>query len=213
MTDLPYVIPPQAQSPRRIGNTVSGIIEVPVLGGLTVQEGDAVAELLADEPSAFVAGADLAAAIAAAEGCSIDEVFKNVVERGVGGPIDDDPEAEKLRLKYAAKIDAVARVYQRAGARNMAACATAIIRYRLDRPEWSLEKTHKLPRMLQEGLWQLVLDERNAERLPAEPITEDDLKKPPAEDGSPSEPTGPASSGDSPTPIQGSGSAKHSGES
>ena len=209
MTGLPYVTPPQAQPPRRIGNAASGIIEVPVLGGLTVEESDAVAELLTDEPSAFVAGAELAAAIAAAEGCKIEKAFQ-IVERGISGTINDDPKAEALRLKHAARIDAVATVYQRAGAQNAAACATAIIRYRLDRPAWTLEQTRKLPRLLQEGLWQLVRDEQDAERPPAEPITEDDLKKPPADDGSPSEPTGAQSSGGLPTPIQGSGSAKRS---
>ena len=86
MTGLPYVIPPKAQPPRRIGNEASGILEVPVLGGLTVEEGDTVAELLTDAPSAFVAGAEVANAIAAAEGCSIEKAFQ-IVQRGIGGTI------------------------------------------------------------------------------------------------------------------------------
>ena len=212
MTGLPYVIPPQAQPPRRIGNAASGVLEVPVLGGLTVEESDTVAELLVDTPSAFVAAAELADMIAAAESCSIEEAFR-VIQRGIGGPINDDSSAEALRLKHAARIDAVATVYQRAGAQNMAACATAIIRHRLNRPAWTLEQTRKLPRLLQEGLWQLVRDEQDAERLPAEPITEDDLKKLPADDGSPNKPTGAPSSGACAMPTQDSGSAKRSGGS
>ena len=211
MTGLPYVTPPQAQPPRRIGTPATGILEVPVQGGLTVEESDTRDKLLADDASAFVEGAKVAAAIAAAEECSIMAAF-DIIEKGISGPIDD-PAAESLRLKYAADIDRVARVYQTRGARNMTASATAIIRHRLNLPSWTVEQTRKLPRMLQEGLWQLVCDEQNAERLPAEPITEEDLKKPPADDGSPSEPTGPASSGDSPTPIPASGSAKRSGGS
>ena len=166
-----------------------------------------------DEPSAQVVGAEVAALIAAAESCGIDEAFHEIVIPGVGGPIDGNPNAEALRLKYASRIDAVAIAYQRAGALNTTACATAIIRYRLNRPAWTIEQTRKLPRLLQEGLWQLVRDEQDAERLPAEPITEDDLKKQPAEDGSPNKPTGAPSSGACAMPSPDSSAATPSAES
>lgn len=212
MTGLPYVKPPKACPPRRIGNDASGILEVPVLGGLTVQEADAIADLLTDEVSPFVAEAEAAAAMAAVEECSIAEAYQ-VVRDGMAGEPLGDPLAEAMRLRHAGRINAVASLYQATGRRNMTAAATAIIRHRLGRPEWAMAETLKLPRLLREGLWQLVRDEQDAEALPAEPVTEDDLKKPPAVDGSPSEPTGPASSGACPMPSPGSSTGKRSGAS
>ena len=73
-----------------------------------------------------------------------------------------------------------------------------------------MAETLKLPRLLGDGLWKLVMDEQDAEDLPAEPFTEDDLKKPPAANGGPSEPTGEPSSGGSATPIPDSGTEKPS---
>jgi hypothetical protein len=209
MTGLPYIQPPQTFPPRRIGNKASGILEVPILGGLTVEEADTMAELLAGEASPFVAEAEAAEAMAAAEECSIMEAYQ-VVRDGMAGEPLTDPPAEAMRLRHAGRIDAVASLYQAAGRRNMRAAATAIIRHRLNRPEWTMAETLKLPRLLREGIWQLVRDEQDAESLPVEPVTEDDLKKPPADDGDPSEPTGPQSSGACPMPSPTSSTGKRS---
>ena len=212
MTGLPYVKPPQAFPPRRIGNDACGILEVPVLSGLTVEEADTSASLLADDISPFVAEAEAAAAMAAAEECSIIEAYQ-VIRQGTAGLPLEDPLAEAMRLRHAGRIDAVAKLYNAAGSRTMTAGVTAIIRHRLGRPDWTVAETLKLPRKLREGLWQLVKDEQDAENLPVEPVTEDDLKKPPADDGSPSEPTGPESSGACPMPSPASGGGKRSAKS
>jgi hypothetical protein len=45
------------------------------------------------------------------------------------------------------------------------------------------------------GLWQLAMDEQAAEELQSEPMTEEELKKPPPADGSPRKRTGKQSSG------------------
>ena len=209
MTSLPYIKPPKTFPPRRIGNNASGILEVPVLGGLTVQESDTMADLLANSTSPRVAEAEAAVAMAASEDCTPMEAHK-VVQDGLSGLPIDDPLAEAMRLRHAERIDAVASVYQAAGRRNMTAAATAIIRHRLGLPEWTMAETLKLPRLLREGLWQLVTDEQDAEALPVEPVTEDDLKKPPVGDGRPSEPTGGPSSGGSATPTPDSGTGKPS---
>jgi hypothetical protein len=209
MTGLPYIKPPETFPPRRIGNDASGILEVPVLGGLTVEEADTMAHLLSDSLSPRVAEAEAAVAMAAAEDCTPMEAYRVVQDGLVGLPLDDPP-AEAMRLRHAERIDAVASVYQAAGRRNMAAAATAIIRHRLGLPEWTTAETLKLPRLLREGIWQLVRDEQDSEDLPAESFTEDDLKKPPAANGSPSEPTGEASSGACAMPTPDSGTGKFS---
>ena len=209
MTGLPYIKPPQTFPPRRIGNNASGILEVPVLGGLTVEESDTMAGLQADDVSPFVIEVETAAAMAAAEECSIMEAYK-VVRDGTAGLPLDNPLAEAMRLRHARQIDEVAKLYNAAGSRTMTAGVTAIIRHRLGRPDWTVAETLRLPRQLRKGLWQLVTDEQDAEALPVEPVTEDDLKKPPVGDGSPSEPTGEPSSGGSATPIPDSGTEKPS---
>lgn len=209
MTGLPYIKPPQTFPPRRIGNNASGILEVPVLGGLAVEEIDTVTKLLDGFPSAQVAEAEAAIAIAAAEGCTPMEAHR-VVKDGLSGLPLDDPSAETMRLRHAARIHEVLRIYEAAGRLNRLSSLTAIIRHRLNRPEWTMAETLKLPRLLGDGLWKLVMDEQDAEDLPAEPFTEDDLKKPPAANGGPSEPTGEPSSGGSATPIPDSGTEKPS---
>jgi hypothetical protein len=100
-----------------------------------------------------------------------------------------------------------------AGRRNAHAAVTAIIRHRLGLPEWTTAETARLPRLLQDGLRQLIRAEQDAEALPVEPVTEDDLKKPPAADGGPNEPTGPQSSGASATPTPDSGAGQPSATS
>jgi hypothetical protein len=212
MTGLPYIKPPQTFPPRRIGNDAVGILEVPVLGGLTVEEIDTVTKLLDGFPSARVAEAEAAIAIAAAEGCTPVEAHR-VVTDGLSGLPLDDPSAETMRLRHAARIHEVLRIYEAAGRLNRLSSMTAIIRHRLNRPEWTMAETLKLPRLLGDGLWQLVMDEQDAEALPTEPVTEEDLKKPPADDGDPSEPTGPESSGACPMASPASGTGKRSGKS
>lgn len=212
MTGLPYVKPPQAFPPRRIGNDASGILDVPVLGGLTVQEVDTIADLLADDISPQVAEAEAAVAMAAVEGCTIMEAYQVVRDSIPGEPLDD-PRAEEMRLRHAGRIDAVVGAWNVAGRRNAHAAVTAIIRHRLGMPEWTPAETAQLPRLLQEGLRQLIRDEQDAEALPAEPLTEDDLKKPPTAGGDPNKPTGPESSGASATPTPASGADQPSATS
>jgi hypothetical protein len=209
MTGLPYIKPPQTFPPRRIGNDASGILEVPVLGGLTVEESDTMARLQADDVSPFVIEVETAAAMAAAEECSIMEAYK-VVKDGTAGLPLDNPLAEAMRLRHARQIDEVAKVFNAAGSRTMTAGVTAIIRHRLGRPDWTVAETLKLPRQLRKSLWQLVTDEQDAEALPVEPVTEEDLKKPPVGDGSPSEQTGEPFSGGCATPTPDSGTGKRS---
>lgn len=175
MASLPFVTPPAPRHKRRIGNAQVGEVEVEVRGGLTVGESATISELLAEEQSSFVRGAQIADAIATEEEISLQEAF-SIIEKAISGQ-ELEPQADAIRLKHAARIDEVARVYALAGQRNLEATVTSIIRSRLGQPQWSLDDTRQLPKVLFEGLWQLAQDETTAEDMPSEPPSAEDLGK------------------------------------
>jgi hypothetical protein len=199
MTALPFLSAPRQHLPRRVGTLDSGILEIPVLGGLTVDESDTISELLAADQSAFVKGAQLADAIAVEESISIAEAFA-IIEQAITGTKLEEA-AEAIRLKHAERIEAVVRCYSAAGSRTMNASVTAIIRHRLDRPTWSLQDTRKLAQVLRQDIWQLVQDEQAAEGLPENRPSEEELGKQQPGNGRGRRRTGPASSGDCAMPI------------
>lgn len=189
---LDFVVPPQPTTKRRIGNQYSGILEVEVMGGLTVEESDSISDLLAEEQSSFVAAAKHADAIATAESITQLEAF-TLIENAISG-VELQPEADAIRLRHAERIDEVSKLYARSAKANVQASITSIIRHRLGKPHWSLSDTRKLHRALQKGLWQLVLDEQAAEDMPSSPTTEEELGKPPVDDGAEAKRTGRRSS-------------------
>jgi hypothetical protein len=178
---LPFIQPPAPTTKRRIGNEHSGIVEVEVRGGLTVGESATISELLADEQSSFVKGAQIADAIAKEEGISLSEAF-SIIEGAIAGRSMEEA-ADAIRLRHASRIEEVARVYAKAGQRNLEATVTALIRYRCSRPEWGLEDTRTLHKELFDGFWQLAQDEQQAEDMPSSPHTEEELGKPRPEPG------------------------------
>lgn len=199
MTSLPWHTPPRQNPPRLVGTPDSGTLEIPILGGLTVDESDTIAELLAQDQSAFVRGAKLADAIATEEGIDISEAFSIIEQAITGGTLE--PDAQAIRLRHAERIEQMVRVYETAGSRSMEASITAIIRHRLDLPDWTMQQTRKLPRVLQRHIWQLVQDEQAAEKLPASRPTDEELKKQPPANGRGRKPTGRKSSGACAMPI------------
>lgn len=162
---------------RRVGNEASGILEMPVRGGLTVDESNTIAEILADQPSELVAGAKLADAIAAEEEISITEAYQIIENTIAGRPLE--PAADAIRLKHAARIREVHNIYERSSRTVTIATVTSFIRHRLDRPEWSVSDTGTLHRALLRDIYDLAMDENQAEAAPPAPPTEDDLKKQP----------------------------------
>ena len=206
---LPWITAPTEQPPRRIGTPASGVLEIPVLGGLTVEEARLIAELTAEDVSAFVLGAQLAEAISTDEEISLLEAF-DLVEAVVAGRPLEGASAE-IRIRHAEQLQAVASAYAAGGQRQIEASVTAIVRCRLNQPGWTIPP--RFPRVLLDGIWALIREEQAAERLPTAPITEDDLGKPQAADGSPSKPTGRRSSGSSPAPTRASSDGKPSVES
>ena len=206
---LPFVVPPAAVKTVRIGTAATGILEVEVRGGLTVAEAAEINTLQADEESSFAKGAQIAEAIAQAEGITLVEAFQLIQDVVVGNQLE--PAGEALRVKHGRRIEEVARVYAAAGEKTMRATVTAIIRCRLNQPEWSMEETAALPRALFQGLWELAQEEIAAEGTEAAPPSEDDLKKQPAAKGKRA-PTGSKSSGTSATGSPDSGTATRSQE-
>jgi hypothetical protein len=173
---LQYLQRPQP-SMRRIGTSESGIIELPVLGGLTTDEDDWIAELTAAQEPLIVSVARAAERIAADEGISLVEAF-DVVQRAVAGtPIEGD--AGAIRLRQAQRIADVARLAATNGKRDIAIAVTALLRGRGGCPDWTIEDTQALPGAIRRGIYALAEDEQAAEmRRPAEPLTEEELGKP-----------------------------------
>lgn len=189
MIALPFILPPKAPELRRVGTPATGILEFPVLGGLTVAEASYISDILAQEQSSFVIGARVADALSKAKGISISEAF-GIIEGSIRGE-QLEPEAEAIRLEYAAQIQDVARVYSSAGQRSMSATVTAMIRHRLNMPTWTLEDTNAMHRSLFNAVWQLAEDEQAAEAMdPPTPPDEETLGKPPEESGPEAKPTG-----------------------
>lgn len=192
MPTLPFVQAPEAPTLRRLGTPASGILEMPVLGGLTVGESAVVSELLAAEQSAFVKGAQIADAIAKAEEISISEAF-SIIESAISGKALE-ADAEAIRTRHAAQIEQVARVYASAGQRNMEATVTALIRCRCSLSDWEVEDTRQMHRALFNAIWALAQEEQEAEAMPNEPPTEEELGKPLPADGAGAKRTGRRSS-------------------
>jgi hypothetical protein len=176
VSKLPFVVAPRKPELRRVGDEVSGVLEVPVLGGITVGEAAVVADLLASEQSSYVAGARIADAIAKEENITINEAFHIVESAAFGRPLEEA--ADAIRLKHLERINEVARIFAQTSRLNMEASVTALLRCRLNLPDWKVSDTRTLFGKLFEDLWQLVQDEQDAEDLSTTPPTEESLKKP-----------------------------------
>ena len=86
-------------------------------------------------------------------------------------------------------------MFRSAGQRTQQATVTALIRHRLNLPDWGLADTQGLHRTLFNELYRLAEEETITEDLPSKPRTEEELGKPQAGDGSPKRGTGRKSSG------------------
>ena len=157
-------------------------------------EASVIAELMAAQQSSFVQGARIADAIAKAEGISISEAF-TIIEQSVRGA-ELEPDADAIRLRHAGRIEEVAKVYAGAGKRNMAATVTALIRCRLNMPEWCPEDTATLLEPLFNDIWALAEAEQAAEGVADADAPDDELLgKPPEESGNDTKRTGRRSRG------------------
>ena len=162
-------------------------------GGLTVNESNTITELLDAQESSLVSGAKLADAIAAEENISILEAFRIIESTIAGAELEE--EADKIRLRYAERIQTIHALLKQSQQRTAEATVTALIRHRLSMPQWTLADTIALDRALFDGIWSLALDEQEAEAMPSSQPSEDDLKKPQPEATATPKRTGTKSSG------------------
>jgi hypothetical protein len=168
-----YSLPPATPGVRRIGNAMVGIIEVPVLGGLTIEEDETIAEITDAASDVVVLAAQKAQAIALAEKISDVEAYR-IIEDSVFARTMEDA-AHCIALRHAVEIAAVGAAYKEMGTLRRRATVTALLRHRLG--EESIPAG--FPRVLFDGLAQLAEEEQAAEKLPAEPMTAEALGKPP----------------------------------
>jgi len=185
---LPFLTPPAPVITRQLGTPRSGTIEMSVRGGLTVGESALIAQLLADQPNTFVAGAQTADLISKTENITLVEAFAIVQAAAGGRPLE--PEADAIRLRHAEAIRTVARLLAEQGQRNMEATVTALIRHRCNLPDWSLHDTETLHQDLFLAIWELASDEQASEQIETSPPTAEDLGKPQRASGKRGKPTG-----------------------
>lgn len=176
--DLPFVVAPPKRKTQRIGSKETGILELPVLGSLTVAEVITVSDLTADTDAAVVVAAKLAQRISAEQEISILEAFALVEAAAVGREMSEQQEA--IRLRYLPEIAELTKTYIQRGRERMLASVTALIRCRLERPEWQLEQTKTLPQPLMDALFAFYEQERTAaEPDSVAPPSEEEIKKRP----------------------------------
>lgn len=176
MTSLPFIQPPAEPKMRRCGNEQTGILEFPVLGGLTVGESQIINQLSGSQESSLAESARLAQQVAKAEKISLSEAF-GIIEKALSGVLDDDAQVA-IADRHEGVIDQLRTFFAQQGARTQAATVTALIRCRLNLPDWD-DMAH-LPRALCEEIWELAQEEIEAEENgpSAAAPTEEELGKP-----------------------------------
>jgi len=168
-----YKHAPAAPETRLIGNQRVGVIEVPVLGGLTIEEDETIAELTDAANDVVVLAAQKAQAIALAESISDVEAYR-IIEDSVFHRTREEA-AQGIAIRHADGIAAVGAAYREMGSLRRRATVTALLRHRLG--EQSIPAG--FPRLLFDGLAALAEEEQLAEKLPAEPMTAEALGKRP----------------------------------
>jgi antitoxin component of MazEF toxin-antitoxin module len=184
-----YSLPPATPGVRRIGNATVGIIEVKVLGGLTLEEDETIAELTDTGSRLVVLAAQKAQAIALAEGISDVEAYRIIEDSVFARTLEEA--AHRIAIRHAEAIAAVEQAYKDMGTLRRRATVTAILRHRLGEPNIPAG----FPRVLFDGLAALAEEEQAAEKLPSEPMTAEALGKPPEATPAKRKRTGARSSG------------------
>lgn len=168
-----YKQPPAAPQTRLIGNERVGIIEVPVLGGLTIEEDETIAELTDKGSSVLVLASQKAQAIELAEKISLVEAYRILEDAVFAKPQEEA--ARVIAMRHAEAVAAVRTAYNEAGTLSRRATVTALLRHRLGVQDIPAG----FPRVLFDALAQLADEEQAAEKLPVEPVTAEALGKPP----------------------------------
>ena len=176
MSGLPFVQQPATPKTRRCGNAQSGILEFPVLGGLTVGESKTMAKIVGNQNAVFIASAKCAHRIAEKEGITIEEAF-NLVNNSIQGQVLEG-KAEEAAKRNEADIDKLRELCVQQGDLSQRALVIALVRSRLNMPDWS--EVDDMHGVLFQDIAAFGVEEQNAEETEAaEPPTEEALKKQP----------------------------------
>ena len=179
--DLPFVVAPAMREKKKLGNSVTGIVEVPVFGCLTVGEVVTLSELTAQNESAVVVGAKLAEKISIENEISLLEAFALVEDAAIGRDLEE--KQDQIRIKYLAEIAEITRLYIEKGREKMIASVTTLIKHRLDRPSWTNKDTLKISQSMLDILFEFFEEEKNQGiEVDHTPPKEEDIKKPPEEE-------------------------------
>ena len=161
---------------RRCGNEKTGVLEFPILGGLTVGESQIINQMSGSQESSLAESARLAQRVAKAEKISLSEAF-GVIEKALSGTLDD-PKQMELVERHQEVIDELRIFFGQQGVKTQTATVTALIRCRLNLPDWD-DMAH-LPRALFDDIWEFAQSEiEREEHEPAAAPTEEELGKQP----------------------------------
>ena len=144
--DLPFVVAPQKVKRQRVGTKATGIVELPVLGSLQVGEVITVSDLTGEDESSVVMAAKLAQRVSAEQQIPMSEAFALVEAAALGKELA--PEQDAIRLQYLPEVATLTKSWVERGRKRMLASVTALIQHRLDRPEWTMAETVKLPQQI-----------------------------------------------------------------
>lgn len=189
---LPFDTSPQQES-KLVGNSKVGALRFPIFYGLLVIEQINISKSLR-ELSAYVLACELAEKIEVEQQVDLLLAYNAVVNNISDSKEEDLLQIRRIRIRYARKIEGINNFSEVCADEERVVTVTEIIT-RIQ-PDWTIQKTHKLPTPLFNEIWKFANQEISgwAEAENVAP-TKEDIKK--RLDESPSLPTGQMSFGES----------------
>jgi hypothetical protein len=178
---IPWVVQPATRTTKRLGNDSTGIIEMPVCGGLLTGEDRLIGELIAEQGDLQKAEAELCDLIATSEGITLMEARQIILN--YANNAEQDPAAAAIADKHAAAIATYQALTRSYGYLLMDATVTALMVGRLGMKGWTIEDTRnsdQMTRGLYLAIWEFAQEEAAAERGEKSEVTEESLGKPSA---------------------------------
>jgi hypothetical protein len=176
MIDLPFVSTPRKPKTVKIGSKEVGELELQVFNSLLVGESMTFDQLYGHSNEHMVSASRLAERISSEQEISILEAFSTVALASQGLSLSE--EQLKIKLLYPEEILDVGQKITADGLRRMQAGVTALLRYRCDRPDWSIEDNAKLPKALFDALWLFYKQEdEGGQPSSSAPPSEQQIKK------------------------------------
>jgi hypothetical protein len=217
MIDLDFISPPAPGEKIIIGNSKCGTLEIEIFGGLTTEEVAIIQKIETSTASVNSKIIDLAVTIEQNEFIRyIDEDGKKVkrkpslleaysIAKAIFTGEEQDDNVQGIFLKYNDQIEAIKQYFIEYNNTRWNAEVTALIRSRLNRPDWNIKDNAKLPYELANAIYEVAQREQAVEKTDtsANEMTEEELGKQQSQEAkSESLLTGQESSTILPEPIQ-----------